>query len=69
MCKIVVITHEATRLKDSDDYLAKKLAPVVPLYIMSRSYAREPKCHPSETVFDCWKDRVVFKTSTGHNSR
>ena len=68
ICKVLVLTYEATKLRDSNDYFAKKFAPLVPLYIMSRSHALEPKCGESDTLFDCWKDRFVFKPSTDHNS-
>ena len=67
ICKVLVCTYEGTRLRDSDDYFAKKFAPLAPLYVMSRSYAKEPKCGEGETLFDCWKDRFVFKPSTDHN--
>ena len=67
MCKVLVLTYEATKLRDSDDYFAKKFAPLVPLYIMSRSYAMEPECEPCDTLFEFWKDRFVFKPSTDHN--
>ena len=60
------MTHEKTKLKDTDDYFAKKFAPLVPLYIMSRSYVMEFECKP-HTLFDSWKDRFVFKSSTDHN--
>ena len=63
ICKVLVLTYEATKLRDSNDYFAKKFAPMAPLYVMSRSYAMEPKCGEEETLFDCWKDRFVFKPS------
>ena len=68
ICKVLVLTHEATKLADTDDYFARKLAPLVlPFYIMSRSYKKSPECEPSHTLFDCWKDRFVLKLSTDHN--
>ena len=68
ICKVLVLTHELQSLKDTDDYFAKKFAPVVPFFIMSRSYKKDPVCEPKETLFDCWKDRFVLKPSTDHNS-
>ena len=46
ICKVLILTHEATKLKDTDDYFARKFSPVVPFYIMSRSYKMSP---PSAT--------------------
>ena len=60
-CKVLVLTHEAAKLADTDDYFAKKFAPAVPFFIMSRSYKKDPECDPSHTLFDCWKDRFVLK--------
>ena len=67
MRKVFILTHEATKLSDSDDYFAKKFSPLVPLFIISRSYVNEPKCDPSHTLFDCWQDRFVYTTSTDRN--
>ena len=47
--------------------LREEIRPLVPLYIMSRSYAMEPECEPCDTLFEFWKDRFVFKPSTDHN--
>ena len=67
ICKVLILTHEATRLKDTDDYFARKFSPVVPFFIMSRSYKMTPECDPAHTLHDCWKDRFVLKPSTDHN--
>ena len=56
ICKVLVLTHEATKLEDTNDYFAKKFYPAVPFFIMSRSYKKSPECDPSHTLFDCWKD-------------
>ena len=61
------MTHEATEMKDTNDHFAKKFSPLVPFYIMSRSYKKSPECDPNVTLFDCWKDRFVLKPSTDHN--
>ena len=66
-CKVLVVTREATSLKDTDDYFARKLPLLVPFYIMSRSQKKSPECHPSHTLFDCWKDRCVLTPSTDYN--
>ena len=42
-----------------DDYFTRKFAPLHPLYVIGRSYKAEPTCHPSETLFDAWKDDVT----------
>ena len=42
-----------------DDYFTRKFAPLQPIYVVGRSYKAEPKCHPSETLFDAWKDDVT----------
>ena len=67
ICKVLILTREATKLEDCDDYFAKKFAPLVPFYVMSRSYKMSPQCDPSHTLFDCWKDRCVLKPSTDHS--
>ena len=54
-------------MKDTNDHFAKKFSPLVPFYIMSRSYKKSPECDPNVTLFDCWKDRFVLKPSTDHN--
>ena len=65
--EVLVITHEAQKLEDTDDFLVRKLDPLVPLFIMNRSYKMEPTCRPDDTVYDCWKDRFVLKPSTDQN--
>lgn len=62
----MVLTHELTKLQDSHDFFARKFAPLVPVYVMSRSYKAEPKCKPEHTLYHCWKDRFVFKPCTDH---
>ena len=65
--KVLVLTHEATRLEETTDYFARKFAPLVPFYVMSRSYKMSPECLPEHTLFDCWKDCFVLTPSTDHN--
>ena len=64
ICKVLVLTHEATKVLDTDDYFARKFYPAVPLFVMSRSYKMPPECKPNETLFDCWKDLFVLTRST-----
>ena len=64
MFKVLTITHEKANMKDTDDYFGRKFYPLVPFFVMSRSYKMSPECHPSHTLFDCWKDSFVLKRST-----
>ena len=63
-CKVIVITHELQKTEDTDDYFARKFKPLVPLFVMSRSYKASPGCDPKHTLFDCWKDLFVLARST-----
>ena len=62
--KVLVLTHEATAIKDTDDYFARKFYPAVPFFVMSRSYKMPPQLKPDQTLFDCWKDLFVLTRST-----
>ena len=67
ICKVLILTHPLTKLYDTDDYFARKFSPLVPFYIMSRSYKMSPECEPGHTLFDGWKDQFVLKLFTDHN--
>jgi hypothetical protein len=53
--KALIITHELSREKEMDDYLARVLFPLRPLLVMGRSRMAEPACRPEESLFYCWK--------------
>ena len=63
-----MITHEKATPDSIDDYFQKKFHPLNPLFVIGRSYAMEPKCHPEHTVYDVWKElvrqrRVILSSS------
>ena len=53
-----MITHENAKPKDMDDYFQKKFHPLLPIFLIGRSYTMEPKCDPKHTLFDLWKELV-----------
>ena len=63
LLQVFVITHEKARLEDMDDYFARKFHPLVPMFMIGRSYAMEPECKPSETLYDLWKDLACHDTT------
>ena len=54
------MSHENTNCKEVEDYFSKKFRPINPLFHVGRSYAADPKCHPSETLYDAWLEHGVF---------
>ena len=48
------MTHEASKMDVMDDYFTRKFWPLEVLFIINRSYVREPKCEASQTMYDGW---------------
>ena len=57
--EVFVITHERARIKEMDDYFARKFEPLQVMMVMGRSYAAAPKCDPRVTLYDAWKDHIT----------
>ena len=57
--EVLVITHEKARIKEMDDYFARKFSPLTVMMVMGRSYAAEPQCDPKVALYDVWKDHIT----------
>ena len=53
------MTHEATKMAEMEDYFTKKFYPILPMYMIGRSYAMEPTCKPNQTLYDAWTELAV----------
>ena len=52
-----MITHELVNFDRADQYLAAKMAPIVPLLLYGRSARAAPTCPPGECLWYTWRDR------------
>ena len=59
--QVLVMTHEAARLNEMDDYFALKFFPLEVYYVMGRSYKMEAECQPKHTLWDAWKDLLTWR--------
>mgnify|MGYP000002548629 FL=1 len=54
----LVITHEASKMENENDHLAKVWTGVPLYYVMGRSAHMEPRCPTREALWWTWKDMV-----------
>ena len=55
--QVLVTTHELVKTERADQYLAAKMAPIVPLMLYGRSARAAPTCPPGECLWYTWRDR------------
>ena len=53
------MTHEVTKMAEMEDYFTKKFYPILPMYMIGRSYKMEPNCKPNQTLYDAWTELAV----------
>ena len=54
LTQVFIMSHEKTRENEMTNYFSKKFYPVVPVFVLGRSYTAEPKCKPEYTLYDNW---------------
>ena len=59
------MSHESTKTAEMEDYFSRKFRPINPLFQVGRSYGLDPKCDPSETLYDAWLEPFFFHFSVG----
>ena len=57
--QVVIMTHEAAKMTELEDYFANKFFPINPVYLIGRSYKLKPECKPAETLYDSWTELNV----------
>ena len=57
--QVLIMTHEVTKMTEMEDYFTKKFYPILPMFMIGRSYKMEPTCKPNQTLYDTWTELVM----------
>ena len=63
--EVLIMSHEASRMTDMEDYLRKKFAPIQPMFMIGRSYKMDPICKPKFTLYDAWTELLLHSPYCG----
>ena len=53
------MTHGATKMSEMEDYFTKKFYPILPMFMIGRSYKLDPICKPKYTLYDAWTELLL----------